>query len=80
MPVKSTTILKKKFSEKLSRSVVKSVTFRILVIISDSIIIYSISHRLDLTIGVILFSNFSSTILYFIHERVWNSIHWGKHF
>ncbi|MFA5894221.1 MAG: DUF2061 domain-containing protein [Candidatus Shapirobacteria bacterium] len=69
---------KKKFSENLTRSIIKSITFRILIICSDSIIIYSISHRLDLTLGVIFFSNLASTILYFIHERTWNSVHWGR--
>lgn len=68
----------KKFSENISRSLVKSISFRLLIIISDSIIIFSISHRLDVTVSIILFSNLASTILYFTHERIWNSIHWGK--
>lgn len=67
-----------KFSEHSKRSLVKSITFRILVLISDGIIIYSITHRYDVAITVIFFSNFSSTILYYFHERVWNRIRWGK--
>lgn len=67
-----------KFHERFSRSIVKALTFRLLIIISDGIIIYAITHRYDLTLGVMLFSNFASTIIYFIHERIWNGIHWGK--
>lgn len=68
----------KNFQEKNTRSVLKAVTFRIAIIISDSVIIYALTRRFDVTLGVIAFSNLSSTILYFLHERVWNHISWGK--
>lgn len=67
-----------KFYEKVSRSFAKSITFRVLVLISDSFIIYFITHRFDTTLEVIIFSNIFSTVLYFFHERVWTKIHWGK--
>jgi uncharacterized membrane protein len=66
------------FFEHNARSLVKSLTFRVLVLTSDFIIIFAITHNYNITIGVVLFSNLSSTVLYFIHERVWNRIHWGK--
>ncbi len=69
---------KAKFFESSKRSIVKAVTFRFLILISDGIIIFAITRRYDVTIGVIFFSNLSSTALYFLHERVWNKIHWGK--
>lgn len=67
-----------KFHEHLKRSITKAITFRLLILISDGIIIYAITHRYDVTLGVIFFSNFASTILYVVHERLWNNIHWGK--
>ena len=66
------------FHEQNKRSLVKAITFRILILISDGIIIFAITHRYDITLSVIILSNFSSTILYFFHERVWNKIRWGK--
>lgn len=69
----------KSFHEKVSRSVVKAITFRIVILCADTITIYFFTRRVDLTIGLVIVSNFSSTILYFLHERVWNSITWGKH-
>jgi uncharacterized membrane protein len=64
--------------EKVSRSLIKAITFRIVVLTSDSIIIFAITHRLDVTLGVVIFSNISSSLLYFLHERFWNNIHWGR--
>jgi len=68
----------KKFHESVYRSITKAVTFRILIIILDFIVIYLFTKRIDLTVGVIIVSNFSSTIAYFVHERIWNRVHWGK--
>jgi len=66
------------FRERVSRSVAKAVTFRILIILSDSVVIYLITRRFDVTLGVILASNIASTVLYFVHERIWDRINWGK--
>lgn len=67
-----------RFHENVKRSITKAITFRLLILVSDGIIIYTITHRYDITLGVIFFSNIASTILFFIHERIWNKIHWGK--
>lgn len=68
----------KNFSEPIKRSIVKTLTYRALILCSDGIIIFAITHRYDLTFGVILFSNVASTLLYFFHERFWNTVQWGK--
>ena len=67
------------FKENVSRSLVKSITFRILIILSDSIVIYLITKRFDTTVSLIIISNLASTVIYFIHERIWTKIHWGKY-
>ena len=66
------------FHEHVKRSLAKALTFRSIIIVSDMIIVYAVTHRYDLTIGVLIFSNISSTIIYFFHERMWNNIHWGR--
>ena len=66
------------FKENAQRSIVKSVTFRVLVIASDFIIITLITHRYDLALAVIILSNLASATLYYFHERAWNKIKWGK--
>lgn len=70
--------MKRFFSEGLPRSIVKAITFRLLILVSDGIIIFAITHRYDVTVSVIIFSNVASTVLFIIHERLWNRIHWGK--
>jgi len=72
MPKKSSLV------EKNKRSIFKSVTFRITVIISDTIITYTLTRRVDLTAGFVIFTNIASTFLYYSHERIWAHIHWGK--
>lgn len=67
-----------KFHEHIHRSIIKALTFRFLVLCSDSTIIFAITQKFNETMGVILFSNLASTIIYILHERMWNKIHWGK--
>ncbi len=67
-----------KFYEDHKRSIAKSLTFRMIVLVFDFFIIITLTHQYKLALGVIFFSNISSTLLYFFHERIWNGIHWGK--
>ena len=66
------------FKATKQRLIVKSVTFRIIVIISDLIVIYLLTKRLSTTIALTVFTNLASTILYFLHERLWNHVSWGR--
>lgn len=66
------------FYEHHGRSLLKAITFRCIILISDGIIVFTITHRYDTTVWVIVVSNIASTIFYFLHERAWNNIHWGK--
>ncbi len=64
--------------EKTSRSIAKAVAYRVLILISDSVIIFAFTHNYKTTLGVIFFSNIASTLLYFFHERAWNKVEWGR--
>lgn len=66
------------FHEKVPRSVVKSLTFRALILASDGIIVMLITHSYGVTLGVVIATNLASTVLYFLHERAWNGVAWGK--
>ena len=61
-----------------NRSAVKSVTFRVLVVAADLLVIYLLTHRADTTIVLTVATNVASTVLYYAHERVWNGIRWGR--
>ncbi len=62
----------------IKRSLVKAITFRTLIICSDTAVIFLVTHRWDMTLGLVIATNLASTTLYFIHERVWNRIQWGR--
>ena len=67
-----------RFKETQWRSLTKSVTFRVLVISSDLILVYILTRRADVTIAVTILTNVASTILYFSHERIWDNLSWGS--
>lgn len=67
-----------KFKETKERSITKSITFRILIIVSDLVVIYLITKKVVVTLAITVFTNIASTIFYFLHERLWNNISWGK--
>jgi len=60
------------------RSLVKAITFRSVILCSDAVVVFLITHRWDQTIGLVIATNVASSTLYFIHERVWNRIQWGR--
>ena len=66
------------FNAEKKRSLVKAITFRIIVLATDSIVIYAITRKLELTAGLVVFTNIASTVEYFFHERAWNKIGWGR--
>lgn len=68
----------KKTFDRPGRSAVKALTFRFCIIIADTVITYAISHRYDITIGFVVFTNVASTLIYYFHERAWAGVRWGK--
>lgn len=70
-------LIAKKSAEKHRRSIVKSITYRVVSICVDSTVAYLFTHDIALSAGIVLFVNGYSTVLYYLHERVWAHIHWG---
>ena len=71
-------VRKHRFSENMKRSIMKALTFRTIVIATNAFVVFGITKRFDLTLGVVVASNALNTVIYFLHERLWNQIHWGK--
>lgn len=65
-------------SEGLSRSIVKTISYRLLIMILDFLSIYWLSGKVRIAFGFTIISNIYTTIGYFFHERIWNKIKWGK--
>jgi uncharacterized membrane protein len=59
------------------RSLVKAVTYRIVIIVMDFSVIYLLTHQVEVAVGFMIISNIYTTAAYFVHERIWNRIRWG---
>ncbi len=70
--------LKHNSAEKHSRSLIKSISYRLLSITADSIVAYFFTRDALLSAGIVVLINTYSTVLYYLHERVWANIHWGR--
>jgi len=59
------------------RSVVKAVTYRVLIMCLDFGTIYLFTGALRVAVGFMIASNLYTTIAYFAHERLWSRVKWG---
>lgn len=66
------------FHERWHRSAIKSVSYRVLHVSVDIMVAYFFTRDAKLTIGIVTLVNGYSTVLYYLHERLWNRIHIGK--
>jgi uncharacterized membrane protein len=60
------------------RSIAKSVGYISLLVISDWIVAFLITKQISLSVNITVYSNLVAAVIYFIHERAWNKVHWGR--
>jgi adenylylsulfate kinase len=65
-------------AETLGRSVIKTVSYRAVILVLDFISIYLFTGKVKVALGFMVISNIYTTVLYFLHERIWDRIKWGK--
>ncbi len=65
------------FHEQAPRSLIKTLTYRILIILSNGLLVYIVTEDPRLTGEITLGAAIISTTLYYLHERLWNRIQWG---
>jgi uncharacterized membrane protein len=59
------------------RSIVKALTYRVIIVFLDFFAIYIFTHKVDIAVGFMVVSNIYTTVGYFLHERIWARIGWG---
>lgn len=64
--------------EKPARSVVKSISWRIIGTLDTILISWLITGQLSLAFSIGSVELVTKMVLYFFHERIWNNIKWGK--
>ncbi|HXQ28993.1 MAG TPA: DUF2061 domain-containing protein [Gemmatimonadales bacterium] len=59
------------------RSIVKAVTYRLVILVLDFTTVYLFTRTVRIAVGFMIISNIYTTVAYFLHERLWARIAWG---
>ncbi len=60
------------------RSIAKAVSYRFLGSLATALIFYALSRNLSLSLGAGVLDSVVKLGLYFVHERMWNHINFGR--
>ena len=63
---------------KRSRSLAKSLTWRVVALLTTFITLYALSKDVSMATLATLITNSVNFVAYYYHERVWNAVSWGK--
>jgi uncharacterized membrane protein len=64
--------------ESNTRSIAKAISYRILGSISTALIVFAFSRNATVSLGVGLADMVTKIALYYLHERLWNHISFGR--
>ncbi|MEK6822833.1 MAG: DUF2061 domain-containing protein [Nanoarchaeota archaeon] len=68
----------KRSSDARKRSFVKALTYRVIIIVIDVVVVYALTRRLDIALWFTVVRNTFTIVAYYAHERAWNRIAWGR--
>jgi uncharacterized membrane protein len=60
------------------RSLAKSLTWRVIAVVSTLLIGYAMTGSWAFALSLTLVSNVINFVLYYLHERIWLQVSWGK--
>ncbi len=66
------------FSERKRRSLLKALSWRCLATLTTTLIVYIFTGKIVLAVSVGGVEALVKMVLYFVHERLWNRIPFGK--
>lgn len=64
--------------EKPIRSVAKALSWRVIGTLDTLIVSYFLTGKLTVAASIASVDFLTKMVLYFFHERIWNSVKWGK--
>ena len=65
-------------NEAFRRSIAKTISYRVVILVLDFVAIYLFTGQIKVAFGFMIVSNIYTTLGYFVHERIWDRIAWGK--
>ena len=66
------------FKESNTRSAVKTIVWRLIILLIDFTIAYVLLKDFELATSFAVIKLIVATVAYYLHERVWNNISLGK--
>lgn len=60
------------------RSLAKSITWRALAVVSSFVVAYSMTQDVSFSVNITIISNTVNFVLYYLHERYWLKVRWGR--
>lgn len=60
------------------RSIAKAISYRVVIVVRDFAAIYMLTGKTEVAIGFMIVSNIYTTVAYFLHERLWARLTWGR--
>lgn len=60
------------------RSFSKSLTWRLIAVVSSFVVAYTLTKDIYFSINITIVSNVVNFILYYLHERIWLKVRWGR--
>lgn len=64
--------------EKPIRSVAKALSWRVIGTLDTLIVSYILTGEMSVAASIASIDFLTKMVLYFFHERIWNSVKWGK--
>lgn len=65
-------------SEKPVRSVVKALSWRVIGTIDTMVVSWFVTGEVSVAAAIASVDFLTKMLLYFFHERIWNTIKWGR--
>ena len=63
-------------SVKKSRSLAKSLTWRVVALLTTFITLYALSKDINMATLATIITNGVNFVAYYYHERIWNAVSW----
>ncbi len=70
--------LRGKLGESHTRTVIKATSWRVIASMTTMAIVYALTREWTITLGAGILEAVSKMIFYYLHERAWGKIEWGK--
>lgn len=64
--------------EQKIRSVVKSVSWRLVATLNGFLVAFVLLNDFKQSMKISVIANISGMLLYYFHERIWNNINWKR--